>query len=197
MLRSLRSRAAAYWVAAVLLALLTAAANAALLGRADGLRHAWGDQQAVPVVARPVAAGTRLAATDVKIREVPRALVPAAALAEAPEGRIAAAALVPGEILLAGRLVAENDLPPGTVAVAVARSEVGIELAVGTPVILFPARASMTSGGAAASDATPTRAMVQALSADAVVVVLPAADAARLAPALHDGDIVVARAASG
>jgi Flp pilus assembly protein CpaB len=112
-----------YWVAAFMLAALTAVVVSGLVGRASAAAARYGSVRSVPVVMRPVAAGEVVRPADVSTRRVPAAFVPAGAVGRV--GRIAVVPLGRGEVLLASKLAGAGEkgvaalLPDGAKALAV------------------------------------------------------------------------------
>jgi Flp pilus assembly protein CpaB len=112
-----------YWVAAFVLAALTAVVVSGLVGRASAAAAPYGSVRSVPVVVRPVAAGEVVRPADVSSRRVPAAFVPAGAVGRV--GRVAVVPLGRGEVLLASKLAGAGEkgvaalLPDGAKALAV------------------------------------------------------------------------------
>ncbi len=182
MLRLLRSHPTTYWVAAGLLALLTAGTSWLLLRRAEDAQRAWGTQRVVPVMTRPVLAGARLTDADVVERPLPTALIPQAPVADDPVGHLAAAPLAVGEVVLRARLVDGTTLPADAVVVTLATDRLGEPPPPGTAVVLI----------GAGEAGPPARGTVVGVTESAVTIAVPLDDAIRLAPSLRSGDIVLA-----
>jgi Flp pilus assembly protein CpaB len=134
----LRRHPFGFWLITFLLAGLTYAA----VGRAFDEAGTWGSAVSVVVVRRALVVGSEVLAGDVTVASVPRSLVPpgAATGLDRVVGRVALAALSPGEVVLRRRLAPEGLVgvaalvPPGLRAVALPVGEDGLRVAVGDAV---------------------------------------------------------------
>lgn len=202
--RRLTRRAVLWYAAALALTALTAGTVHATLRDAAAARAAYGETVGVVVATAEVAAGDPVDASVATTRLLPRALVPAGALRGAPPGRPALAALVPGEVVLAGRIAGGGTgglaalLAPGERAVPVPLAVPGLELAPGDHVDVV---AGGATGGGPDGDLPvgpgPPRvvaadARVLATAEETVVVAVPAPAARALAAALTAGPVLAA-----
>ena len=92
-------------------------------------RAAWGELVDVAIVTEPVRAGQPIEGSVVEIARRPRAVVPAGAVSDVPLATTARVDLVPGEMLLEGRI--GGGFEAGRVEVAVASANAVPALAVG------------------------------------------------------------------
>jgi len=173
------------------------------LARAADAEAAYGRSRPVVVVVRPVAAGDPIGAEDVAVRHRPEAVVPEGALAERPDPATARVDLVPGEVLVAGRIAGHGRtgpaarLGPDERAVAVPLAVPGLPLA-------SDDRVDLVSGGAygggpegdlpvgAPAEVVASGARVLEVGGDAIVVAVPAAVAIEVVAALTAGPVVAA-----
>lgn len=201
-LLGLRRHPRAWWLVAG-----TAAAGAGLMvsslvGRAEAARQAWGETAAVVVATRDLAPGDRLDAGALALERRPLAMVPASALTALPERRVAAAAVVEGEVVVAERLAGEGVdgaaalLPPGTRAMAIpADPSLTPPVEVGDRVDLVVALAAPPDGGGGQPGFTLVgEAVVVAVTDAAVSVAVPRDDTSRVAVALGAGSVTLALA---
>jgi Flp pilus assembly protein CpaB len=204
------------WVrraAVAVLALVTGLVVASLVRSGDAARRDWGTTRPVAVATRDLAAGDVLAADAVAVRDLPRALVPAAALAAAPAaGAVVRQPIASGEALVAARLAPDGLqgaaalVPAGHRAVAVPIGPSGAPpLGPGDLVdVLAVVSAAPTSSGESAAALTSVdrppafplveRAAVVAVEDDTVSVGVPEDDAPGVAFALTQGAVVLALA---
>ena len=123
--RRLRHRPVLRWLVVFGLAAVTGLFSARVVDSARSARARWGTGQPVVVLVGAVAAGDRIEATDVELRSLPAALLPATAVTDPPIGRVATDDLYPGEVLVEERVAPEGVqgaaalLPPGSRALAV------------------------------------------------------------------------------
>ena len=140
----------------------------------------------VAVAARPVPAGSALAAADVRTAHLPAAALPDAPLERRPVGLTARVDLVPGEVLLAARLGPRGLaalLPTGGRALAVPR-------AAGTPPLEPGQRVDLLAGGGA----VVTAASVLAVDDSGTTVAVPEASAGVVAGAIAAGAVTLSLA---
>lgn len=163
---------------------------------ADGARQqeAWGSTEELVVVARAVPAGRALVDDDVERRQVPEALVPAGALVAQPDrelhvvGRIAATALVPGEILVADRLAPEGfeegrgTGPEGRV--------VAIPLDLPAPPLATGDRVDLIAGGQGRVEVVAERSEVVGIEEGTLSVLVEGTEVTRVVSALLEGTVV-------
>jgi Flp pilus assembly protein CpaB len=194
----LRYRPVARWGLVALLAIAVAITSARLVDRAAAARASWGETATVVVVTRPVHAGRPIRDADVERRDLPRAVLPDAAVTRPPVGRVAIVDLFPGEILVARRLAPEGLrgpaalLPPGTRALAVPTGPGTPPLTVGDAVEVLAAVDPLVAASEPAS--APPRGRVVAVEEGSVTVALPAADTPVVAFALAQGVVTLALA---
>jgi Flp pilus assembly protein CpaB len=198
----LRRFPAAYWLAAFLVAALTATTVARLVGRAEAAAARYGSPRVVWVMRRPVPAGAALSADDVARRPVPAAFVPSGAVGSAVDlaGRTAVAPLARGEVVLAARLAGAGVggvaalLPAGATALAV-------PVGPGTPPVRRGDRVDVLAtfdAGDGPAGAEPTFAVarsapVLAVSGDkSVTVALSPEEAPRVAFAIAKATVTLA-----
>jgi SAF domain-containing protein len=111
-----------YWL---VVALVAGAAGFGVMGamaRVDAARRSWGDSTTVWVASIPIEPGEPINADR---REVPRAVVPDAAIGEPPSGAVARQRIGPGEIITDSDIAAGGRaslVPAGWVAFAVPAS---------------------------------------------------------------------------
>lgn len=196
----LRRHPRAWWLIAGAAALAAGLVASSVVDRAEAARRAWGETAAVVVATRDLAPGDPLGPDVVAVERRPLATVPASALAALPDDRVAAAAIVAGEVVVAERLAGEGLdgaaalLPPGTRAMAIPADpsltppvEVGdhVDLVVALPV---PAEGS----GAPPGFTLVVDALVVAVEEAAVTVAVPRDDTSRVAVALGAGAVTLA-----
>ncbi|MGE0795758.1 MAG: hypothetical protein AB7O29_10520 [Acidimicrobiia bacterium] len=183
-----------HWVAVAGAALLPALVVGRLTAEAGAERDRWGPGRATLDVVHDVAAGDTVRAGDVERRSLPDVARPAQAVDRLPNGAVAAADLVAGEVLVSSRLAPAGSsalaarLPPGTRGIAVP-NEAGPPLEDGDRVdvlvTLDPATARPTT--------TVTRsALVLDVGDDAVTVAVALDDAERVAFAAAAGLVTLA-----
>ena len=96
-----------YWVGALALVLCTGMAVARVTGDAQAAAAQFGALRAVPVAAHDVPVGTPLRMSDVRVRMLPRAVVPrgeVASSAGAVVGRVTLVPLSEGEVVTAAKI---------------------------------------------------------------------------------------------
>lgn len=196
----LRRHPRAWWLVAGATALTASLLASSIVTRAEAARRAWGETAAVVIATRDLAPGARLDAGAVSIEERPLATVPASALTALPEDRVAAAAIVAGEVVVAERLAGEGLdgaaalLPPGTRAMAIpADPSITPPVQVGDHVDLVVALAAPAEGAGTPPGFTLVAdALVIAAEEAAVTVAVPRDDTARVAVALGAGAVTLA-----
>lgn len=112
----------AYWLVIAVLAGVTGVSAERAVAGVDSARRSWGEQQTVWVTAVDIEPGQPIIADR---RDVPRAVVPDAAVAAVPSGAIARQRVAAGEIITDGDVSAHGTaalVPDGWVAFAVPAS---------------------------------------------------------------------------
>lgn len=140
----------------------------------------------VAIVARPVPAGTALATADIRTARLPLAAVPDAEREARPLGRTARVDLVPGEVVLAGRLGPRGLaalLPAGARALAV-------PAAAGTPPLETGQRVDLLADGGVVVAA----ASVLAVGDTGTTVAVPEMAAPAVAEAIAAGAVTLSLA---
>jgi Flp pilus assembly protein CpaB len=213
--RRLAQRPAVRRTLAVALALVTGLVAASLLQAGDAARRSWGVTRPVAVATRDLAPGDTLGPGEVEVRPLPAALVPAAALRDAPAGATVRQPVLAGEPLVPTRLAPDGLagtaalVPEGYRAVSVPAAAAGLPVTVGDqvdvlavlppdPLATAPAPPAADEGGpsppGADDPAFPLveRAVVVDVGDEAVAVAVPVDDAPRVAFALAQGSLVLA-----
>ena len=192
----LTRRAVLWYLAAGALVVATGLTVHGTAQRAAEAEAAFGQTRPVVVVTRAVAAGATVTGADVEVRRWPRALAVADALTRPPAGRTALVPLVPGEPLLAARVSGAPGQGPAALlgpderAVVVPVVVPGLPLDAGDGVDVLAGGA--VGGGPAGDlpvggdgpDVVAEGATVLRAGREAVVVAVPADDAAAIAAAL-------------
>jgi hypothetical protein len=187
-----RHRRVPYWLTAGAVALVTAVVVARLAAGAAAERNRWGEVRTALVVTERVAAGDDLAGR-VTTRSLPVAVLPQGSLAALPRTAVAAADLVPGELVLAHRLTGRSALaarlPRGTRGIAIPTAD-GLPVEPGDRVDLL---ATLDTGetGSEPTVVVARDAVVLSAEEDAVTVAVDDAAAARVAYALAVGAVTL------
>lgn len=206
-----------YWVGAIALVLCTGMAMARIVGSAQTAAAQFGTLRSVPVASHAVPVGTALDASDVRVRMLPRAVIPrgsVASTADAVVGRVALVPLSEGEVVTAAKVAPTGLtgiaalLTDGARALAIPTTAATPPLHPGDHVDLLasfdvtdsPGRADITPRGPADGSATATpptfavarHATVLDVAHQAVTVAVTADEAPRLAYALTHGAITLA-----
>jgi Flp pilus assembly protein CpaB len=208
-LRTRFSRAAVpYWIGVALVAAITTAVVAALLGRAVEAEARYGRTQPVAVARRTLAPGDPIGGS-VTVEEWPKTLVPDGAMTAAPpDDRVVVADVVEGEPLVASRVSGGGGqgaaalVPPGHRAIAVPLVVAGLPLRLGDRVDLIatpgggdPSAVPFADGSLdvtpASADEVATGAVVVAVADESVTVAVRSDDAPDVAMAVTTGTIVV------
>ncbi len=100
----IRRRPFVYWTLTGALALVTAFVVSGAVAGAREARAGYGTARVVVVAARDIAAGEKIEADDTRLEERPLAVVPERALDTPPVGRVASAAILAGEPVVADRV---------------------------------------------------------------------------------------------
>lgn len=196
----LRRHPGLWWAAAATLALAAGLLAASVVDEAEEARRAWGSAVTVVVATRDLQPGDRLDGGAVALARRPRVAVPASALTALPHGRVAGAAIVAGEVVVAERLAGEGLegaaalLPPGTRAMAIpADPALTPPIAVGDRVDLVVALAGAAeAGGGPPGFTLVADALVVAVEEAAVTVAVPRDDTPRVSVALGAGAVSLA-----
>lgn len=197
-------RALPWYLAAVLLTVLTAGFVHGALQRAAAAEAGYGTTRPVVVATAVVEVGRPIDPAVAEVRALPRALVPDGALDEVPVGRRALVALSAGEVVLAHRVSGSSAagpgglLEPGQRAVPVPVAVPGLPLAPGDRIDLVAGGAP--GGGVVGDlpvgptgpDVVATDARVLVAGDETVVVAVEAVTAAEVAAALTTGPLVPA-----
>jgi Flp pilus assembly protein CpaB len=187
-----RRRRVPYWLTAGAVALVTAVVVARLAAGATAERNRWGAVRTAVVVTDRVAAGDDLAG-HVTTRDLPVAMLPRGTLAALPRHALAAADLVPGELVLAHRLAGRSALaarlPRGTRGIAIPTAD-GLPVEAGDRVDLL---ATLDTGEAGSEPTVVVArdALVLSAEEDAVTVAVDEPAAARVAYALAAGTVTL------
>lgn len=173
------------------LAIVVAVAVARTVSQAAATRDALGPTVVVAVMTDGVAAGDAITAAAVRLEPRPVGLVPPGAVTASPVGEIVRAEVFVGEILLQDRLASGDGgvMPLGWRAIAIPRLDVTLPVTTGD-------RVDVISGAAdGVSPALTIVADAVVVEADdhAVVVAVPADRVHRVATALFNGALVLAR----
>ena len=196
-----------YWVGALALVLCTGLAMARVVGGAQTAAAQFGTLRPVPVAAHAVPVGTSLDASDVRMRTLPRAVIPRGAVAStagAVVGRVALVPLSEGEVVTAAKVA-----PTGLTGIAALLTDDARALAIpttaGTPPLhpgdhvdlLASFDVDRQPGDSAGKESPPTfpvakHATVLDVGHQAVTVAVTADEAPRLAYALTHGAITLA-----
>lgn len=185
-----------YWVAAGLVALLTAVLVGRLVADAAAERDRWGELRPTLVATADVAGGQALGRGDVTVRKLPVALVPRDALRSLPAGAVAAVDLAEGEAVLehriggAGSSVVAARLPAGSRGVAVPAAG-GLPLEVGDRVDVLVTFDPDLGAEGEPTFAVARSALVVHVGDDAVTVAVDEAEAAKVAYALAAGSVTL------
>ncbi len=197
------------WVLTMVLLGATLAFTLQAQRRAETTRRAWGDTVSAWVMERAVPAGATVQATDLRLQELPRALlpegVPAATADDQIAGRVTLVALLPGEVMVPDRLGPTGSMPiedllrPDTVALPMPVSLlpwVNASSAPGGPVALIHrnglVNGQIVSGVRQRASASAGGDRIGGAPEDTVLVVVPRVDAPTLVAALLDRQLVVA-----
>ena len=166
-----------YWLFAGTCAAFAWAAVAGAQSAADRARQQWGTSRTVYVAAHTLAPGEPLAVVR---REYPSAMVPQAAIAEAPEGAVVAHPLAHGEIVTANDLAGDTSAPPNWSVFAVD--------ATGAPALVAGDAVGVFGQGALWCDG-----VVTAVTTDLVEVAVPPSCAEAVSAQVAVGGVVLAR----
>ena len=192
-----------FWAFAVGLALVTGLTVSRLVGEASARAARLGGLRPVPVAARPVAVGHVLSPSDVAVRHLPRALLPAGPVATSPAGHAALVPLAAGEVLLRSKLApwgasgVATLVPPGRRALAVPLERGRLPLRRGDRVDVLATFEAAGAAGAAGDGGEPTfpvavGAVVVDVAEEAVTVAVTPREAPRLAFAMARGSVTLA-----
>jgi pilus assembly protein CpaB len=203
----LRRREVLWWVTALGLAVLTVTIVAGATGRGDAAAERWGRPRTVLATNGPLEIGQVIGPGDVGPAEWPATLVPPDAVTEDAEGRVVAATMAAGELVVEGRLAPDGLrgpvalLPPDTRALAVPDVLGGLDLRPGDRVDLLAVDDPFALGGepSGAPPAPTARvvaagATVVAVADDSTTVAVPLEQVAEVAATLGQGVVTLALA---
>lgn len=185
-----------YWLLAGALALATASLVGRLVADAEAERARWGRLVPTVVALVDVPGGDPIRASDVAVRHLPVAVVPAGALRALPSGAVAAVDLHRGEAVVAARLAGTGSsvvaarLPAGTRGVAVPAGA-GLPLEVGDRVDVLATFDPDLADEGEPTFAVARRAVVVHVGDDAVTVAVDDDAAARVVYALAAGAVAL------
>lgn len=192
--RRWRRRPAVYWTTVTAVALVAGLSAARVTAHAEAAATRYGAMVMVPVAARGVAVGSTVGSADVRWRRMPRAFVPGARPARHPAGRVAVAALVPGEVVVEDRL-APSGLHGAAALVPSGWRALAVPAGPGTPRVGRGDRVdllSVVADEAGPSSAVAERALVVEVGDQAITVAVASRDAPAVAAALARGTVTVA-----
>jgi Flp pilus assembly protein CpaB len=188
-------RPIAYWVLAATLALAAAMIVLRSERAASSYRHAWGTTVSVAVATHDLLPGDALA-TNVVMRALPAAVVPAAALHSLPgAGAVAAATLAQGEIITPAHLAGPGHgplaqrVPRGSRAVAIPAGDSALPLSAGDEVEIVR---TVPAGEGDGPSTVVGRGAVLERSDKAAIVSVPAEEVPAVAAAVADGAAMLA-----
>lgn len=196
---ALRRRPRLWWALVALTAAAAGLLASSIAARAEAARAAWGETELVVIANGDIEVGDRVEPGDVTVEARPRVLVPAGALHALPDGAIASAAIVAGEVVVESRLAPAGlsplaaSLPAGTRAVAIP-AELGLTapLQAGDRVDVLVALAHEAAGDGPPGFTLVPNAVVVAVDEHAVTIAVPRDDAPRIAVALGAGAVSLA-----
>lgn len=169
-----------YWAVIAALAVLAGVAVASATSGVEAARESWGDVRSVYVATVDIAPGDRIA-DHVERRDLPAPATPAGAVVEIDPATVARQRVTAGEVIVEVDVAAsgapQSLIPPGWLAVAVAE-RVPSGATTGDVV-------QVASGGIVLAD----HGVVVAATAEAVLVAVPAVDAAQVGQAASTGDV--------
>ena len=200
-LRRLRRHPLAYWLVAGAVALGAGATVNRALADAEAQRARLGGGRPAVVATADLPAGHRLAAGDVRIDDVPRALLPRRPAAPADTtGGVLGNPVAEGQVLGAGDLAAAGTsplaarVPAGRRGVAVPGGAGGLRLSPGDVVDLYATFPPEAAGAGDPTFAVAVAAPVVDVSDDAVTVAVLEREVPRVAFALATGVVTLALA---
>lgn len=205
-LRRIRRATFIYWGAVAVLMFLAMefAGRMNETARAAVAKH--GTTEAVWVAARDVAAGSVLSRSDVRRADIPIAFLPEGEPASTVAGQATTVRLIPGEVVLAGRLApsglrgAAARMPRASRALAIPLGPGGaLAVEIGDRVDVLATFPPDATTGEEPTFAVAEAAVVVDVSEDddTVTVAVPAPDAARVAYAVAVGVVTLALAGWG
>ena len=193
--RVLMARAsAAYWVAVLLLALITATVLLRVMDRAASAERRLGPVRRVLVTSAPVRAGQPLTSRNTSREDRPVSQLPQGALDDAPVGASVLGPVARGEVLTRARVQsASMQQPDGTAAIAVPLGQTPLAVQSGDRVDVYATYdPSLVPRGAAATSRVAVRAEVVRAGRTSATVRVPDAEATDLAAAVARATLTVA-----
>jgi hypothetical protein len=167
-----------YWSVVAGLALALSALVVGAVRDIDAQRRSWGTTREVWVTGADLHAGDRVVAAP---RELPTAMIPAAAVADDPSGRVARQSTTAGEVITTADVTGDGVaalLPADSVALAIANTA-GATLRIGDSVVVFESGRRLAAG------------LVVATTEEAVMVAVDESVAPAVSQAALDGTAVV------
>lgn len=197
-LRRLARSPLAYWVAVVALAAFTASTIAGQVNRAGVQQVQYGALRPVVTAARAVEVGSTVRASDLVVRAMPAAFLPAGAVTATDDavGRTALVPLFQGSPVMAGQLAPDGLegvaalLPPGGRAVAVPTGPASVALRRGDRVDVL-ATFDPPPAGQDPTFPVAEAALVVDVGPEAVAVAVDAREAVRVAYAVAAGVVTL------
>ncbi len=184
-----------YWLVAATLALTTAGLASDLVADARRAREQWGEHSRVLVTRALIEPGQPLTPDDVEHRDLPIAVVPPGAVTVLEPDATAVSAILPGEVVLAGRLSGRARaalVPNGTGAVAVPNGPGSPPLEPGDRVQLWATLDPFVAAeGARAREPVAREAVVLEVADDHALVAVDDDDLAATTNAVAQGAITV------
>ncbi len=179
----------AWWAAAVGLATVTAWQMSTATADADRARQQWGQFTAVAVAVGDLAPGDTIGAGDLRLADVPLAVVPGTAVSHDAIGERVVRGLSAGEMVVAADLAGPGALPPNTRGVAVPVVGTGVPVGIGDLVELIGWSDPVLGGDGGAT----TIAVGSVLDAGdgSVTVAVDAGDVAAVVAAINLGSVSI------
>ena len=197
---ALRRHPRVWWGFAATAAIGAGALTASMVAAAEDARESWGPGQPVLVAVADVDAGDEITPDLVELDHRPAGTVPSSALRTLPDGAVAAAGIVAGEVVVGSRLTGGNlsavaaRIPAGRRAVAIP-NEPGVTppLSPGDRVDVIAVVPSADDGGGRPPGfALTTGALVVEITDAAITVAVPRDVVPRVSVALGAGVVTLA-----
>jgi len=197
--RRLRRHPLAYWLIAGTVAVATGSTVAGAMGAAEAERARLGGLRPALVAGADLAAGRRLTDGDLRVEDVPRALLPAEPADPGDAvGRVLADGVAAGQVLSRSDLAPRGTsplaarLPSGRRAIAVPGGAGGLRLSPGDVVDVYATFPPEAAGGGEPTFAVAREAAVVDVTDDAVTVAVRQAEVPAVAFALAGGVVTLA-----